>query len=125
MHYGTVVNGSEPTIDLTMISINGESVEVEFAVDTGFTDDVTLPFDIIEQLNLPINRDVQLVMADGAVYVGQAYTGWVLWHERVRRIDVISVDSTPLIGMRLLSGSNLSVDAEPDGLVTITELAAR
>ena len=31
--------------------------------------------------------------------------------------------SDPLIGMGLLRGSNLSVDAIPGGLVTITELS--
>ena len=125
MHYGTVVNGREPTVSISMLSASGEAVQIDFAIDTGFTDDVTLPFDIIEQLSLPVNRDVQLIMADGTEYVGQSYTGWILWHEQAREIEVISVDADPLVGMRLLSGSNLSIDAESDGAVTITELPAR
>ena len=64
-------------------------------------------------------------MADGTVYVGTVYTVWVLWHDRIREIDVVSVDADPLVGMRLLSGSNLSIDAEPGGAVTITELPVR
>ena len=40
-------------------------------------------------------------------------------------VEVISVDVNPLVGMRLLAGSNLSIDAEPGGAVTITELPAR
>ena len=125
MHYGVVADGSEPTLVLTTLSADGEAVYVDFAIDTGFTDEITLPPDIIDQLGLPFNRDVQLFMADGTVYVGTVHTGWVMWHDRVREIDLVSVDANPLVGMRLLAGSNLSIDAEPGGAVTITELPVR
>jgi len=65
-----------------------------------------------------------LPLADGAAYSGFAYTGWVRWHDSVSEIEVISVDADPLVGMKLLAGSNLSIDAEPGGTVVITELPA-
>lgn len=36
---------------------------------------------------------------------------------------MVDINPDPLIGMGLIQGSNLSVDAIPVGLVTITELS--
>ncbi|MYC33377.1 MAG: clan AA aspartic protease [Chloroflexi bacterium] len=124
-HYGVVHDATLPTLSLAVSGDHSVAVEVDFAIDTGFTEVMTLPPDIISELNLQFNKEISLTLADGAVYSGVAYTGWVRWHDSVREIEVISVDADPLVGMKLLAGSNLSIDAEPDGAVTITELAAR
>ena len=58
MHYGIVADGAEPTLVLTTLSANGEAVIVDFAFDTGFTEEITLPPDIIDQLGLPFSRDM-------------------------------------------------------------------
>ncbi len=125
MHYGVVHGGLEASIPLDLAAPDGSRVEVDFAIDTGFAEEMTLPPDIIDQFNLPTFRQLTLTMADGAAYDGDTYVGSQRWHSRVREIEVISVDGDPLIGMRLLSGSNLSIDAEPGGAVTVSELAAR
>ena len=125
MHYGVVRGGLEVSLALNLVMPDDARVEVDFAIDTGFTEEMTLPPDIIDELNLPTYRQLMLTMADGTVYDGRTYVGRLRWHGRTRSIEVISVDADPLIGMRLLAGSNLSIDAEPDGAVTITELPAR
>ena len=124
-HYGVAHDATLPMLTLAVSGENSATVEVDFAIDTGFTEVMTLPPDIIDELNLQFNKEISLTLADGAVYSGAAYTGWVRWHDSVREIEVISVDADPLVGMRLLAGSNLSIDAEPGGTVTITELPAR
>ena len=45
-----------------------------------------------------------------------------LWHGAVRPIAVIAAEGQPLIGMALLRGSRLSVEALPGGEVTVSEL---
>ena len=124
-HYGIVLDATFPMITLALSGENTATVEVDLAIDTGFTDVMTLPPDIIEVLNLRFNKEIFLTLADGTAYSGVAYTGWVRWHDSVREIEVISVDADPLVGMRLLAGSNLSIDAEPGGAVTISELPTR
>ena len=124
-HYGVVLDATFPMITLALSGENSATVEVDFAIDTGFTEVMTLPPDIIEELNLRFNKEIFLTLADGTAYLGVAYTGRVRWHDSVREIEVISVDADPLVGMRLLAGSNLSIDAEPGGAVTISELPAR
>ena len=125
MHYGVVLGSLEPSLTLAILSPDGTDVEIDFAIDTGFTEEMTLPPDIIDELNLPTYRQLSLTMADGTVYDGKTYVGRLNWHGRVRSVEVISVDTDPLAGMRLLAGSNLSIDAAPGGAVTITELPDR
>ena len=125
MHYGVVRGGLEVSLAISLLASDGTRVDVDFAVDTGFTEEMTLPPDIIDQLKMPTYRQFELTMADGTVYNGRTYVGRLSWHGRTRSIEVISVDADPLVGMKLLAGSNLSIDAEPGGTVTITELPAR
>ena len=127
MHYGTIniLRGDllEARVPLTVQSDSGASELIEFVVDTGFTDDLALPLDIINRLNLrPLEGDVTLTLADGSVANFGWYSAYVLWHGQRREIKALNMEGDPLIGMALLRGSNVSIDALPAGAVTITEL---
>ncbi len=130
MHYGRVnyyYDGDvlEASITLSLLDDNGITESIDFAVDTGLTEEVALPQDIINRLNLPLADDaddIELTLADGTIAVARVYVANLLWHDRIRRVAVANLEGIPLIGMGLLMGSNLNVDAVPGGLVTITEL---
>ena len=127
MHYGTIsIIGDdllEARVRLIVQSDSGASALIEFVVDTGFTDDLALPLDIINRLNLrPREGVIAFTLADGSVANYERYTAYVLWHDRPVEIEVINMEGDPLIGMALLRGSNISIDALPSGAVTITEL---
>ena len=122
MHYGVVSADLEPNLIIALLGVDNTIVEVDCAIDTGFTEEMTLPPDIIEALGLPINKQVELTLADETIYVGTTYVARLRWYDQIRNIEVISVDADPLIGMKLLAGSNLSIDAEPGGAVIISEL---
>ena len=132
MHYGRVnyyYDGDvlEASITLSLLDDNGITESIDFAVDTGLTEEVALPQDIINRLNLPLADDaddIELTLADGTIAVARVYVANLLWHDRIRRVAVANLEGIPLIGMGLLMGSNLNVDAVPGGLVTITELPA-
>ena len=127
MHYGTInIVGDdllEARVPLIVQSDSGASALIEFVVDTGFTDDLALPLDIINRLNLrPREGVVALTLADGSVANYERYTAYVLWHGQRLGIEVLNMEGDPLIGMDLLRGSSISIDALPGGGVTITEL---
>ena len=129
MHYGLIYGIGddflEAHITLTVQDGNGVAENVDFVIDTGLTEDVSLPLDIIVRLNLPRNCDiVDIVLADGSTGKFDLYTAYVLWHDRLVEVEVINMESTPLIGMELLRDSNISIDVVPGGTVTIAELAA-
>ena len=128
-HYGAVSaigDNLEAAVALTVLGYGGVSDLVTFLIDTGATGEITLPQATIARLSLPFvaygSADASVVLADGTVSVARVHTARVFWHDRLRDVEVVNLDTDPLIGMGLLRGSNLSVDAIPGGLVTITEL---
>jgi len=130
MHYGTVDYAAdedilEASVTLTAVGSNGATEEVAFVVDTGLTEEIALTQDIINRLGLSVDRDagdIELTLADGTTAAFNVYTADILWHDRVRRVAAVNTDGISLIGMELLRGSNLNIDAAPGGRVTITEL---
>ena len=130
-HYGVVgeVDGFlEANVTLSVHSENGSTESISFVIDTGYTAEMMLPQNVIERLNLPLadydDVDVAVTLADGSTAVSRLYVANVSWHDRLLNVEVDNISPEPLIGMGLLRGSNLSVDAIPGGRVTITELSA-
>ena len=131
MHYGTVDDAYdedilEASITLTLMGNNGAIENVVLVIDTGLTEEMALTNEIIQQLGLSADDDagdIELTLADGTTAAFNVYVADILWHDRVRRVAVVDTDGVSLIGMELLRGNNLNIDAVPGGLVTITELA--
>ena len=90
-------------------------------VDTGFTGWLTLPGTVIEQMRLDLYGRRPAVLANGETEVLDLYFALVQWHGQVRPVMVHQAGGRPLMGMALLSGSCLFVDASEGGTVTITE----
>ena len=130
MHYGTVDDAYdedilEASITLTLMGNNGAIENVVFVIDTGLTEEMALTNEIIQRLGLSADDDagdIELTLADGTTAAFNVYVADILWHDRVRRVAVVDTDGVSLIGMELLRGSNINIDAVPGGLVTITEL---
>jgi len=126
-HYGSVNgDGDESSVRLTIQNVNGGTERIAFVIDTGATGSMVLPQEIIDRLNLPLAEVeyVQVTQADGTTDRYSVYIAHVLWHDRLKEFEVVAFGTVPLVGMGLLQGSNLSIDAAPGGLVTITELPA-
>ena len=127
MHYGVVNQiGAllEAEITLTVLGNGVSNEDIPFVIDTGFTGALTLPIDIISRLNLPPADDVEteVTLADGSAETAGVYVARLLWHNRLREVRVLDPGSEPLLGMELLRGCNISIDADPGGAVTIAEL---
>ena len=124
MQYGTVNNAIEASITLTVLGDDGTAERHEFFIDTGFYGELTLSQDIIDRLDLPVsdNMEVELTLAGGSNTVSNTYRARILWHGRPRNVDVVSLENDFLLGMGLLQGSNLNVDAVVGGAVVISEL---
>lgn len=107
---GTITAYREAVLPLTVRGPNGQELRVNTVVDTGFTDFLTLPTNVITALGLPRIGGVQASLADGSEVDLDLYRAVVLWHDRQRAIDVLRADSGPLLGMALLYGSRLTMD---------------
>lgn len=116
-------DGREAVIFLDMLGREGQIQRIEAVIDTGFTGYLTLPADVTGSLRLPRRGSETFLLADGSEAVLPVYRGRVLWHGREFRIPVSQADGEALVGMSLLRGSRLTVDAVPGGEVRIEERA--
>lgn len=86
-------------------------VSVDVWVDTGFTGDLVIPLQLIQQLELTQSGCLDAVLADGSPTELDTYSCKILWFEKERSIEAIANDGeTPLLGVGLLLGKELRVD---------------
>lgn len=116
---GTVNAYLEAIIRLVVSGPRGQEQEIEAVVDTGFTGFLTLPPSLITTLGLPFRRRGRAVLADGSESLFDIYEATVLWDGQPRRVAIDAVDTDSLVGMTLLYGYELTVQAVAGGRVSI------
>ena len=119
MIQGTVNASYEPVVPLSLRGATGQTLEVEAVIDTGYNGLQTLPSSTVTELGLPRRGYGEASLADGSIVEFDVYGVTVLWDGQPRYIDADEADSTPLVGMLLMDGHNLSIDVEDGGRVVI------
>jgi clan AA aspartic protease len=119
---GVVNARREAVIPLDVIDAGGQPHRIEAIIDTGFTGFLTLPPSMIATLGLPFLGRQQVILGNGSVDLLDVYTGIVHWDGQDRTVEVDSAGSGPLVGMSLLDGYDLHIQARAGGSVTITAL---
>lgn len=109
----------EPRVKIGIAGTDRVFHTEEAVVDTGFTGWLTLPQTLIARLGLTYYGQRPANQASGEILMFDIYGGLVAWHGGPRPVLVHRVDGKPLIGMALLSGSRLTVDAREGGWVLI------
>jgi clan AA aspartic protease len=119
---GSVTTSREAVINLTVRSSTGLEQEIQAVIDTGFDGSLTLPPALIAALGLTWRRRGRALLADGNESVFDIYEAIVMWDGTARRVPVDEVDLTPLVGMALLYGYELTVQVVESGSVLIKAL---
>lgn len=101
----------------------GRSAEVQAVIDTGFTDRLTLPPEVVRYLELPLRGSADIMLADGSVQELRIYRVGLVWHDRRLRVRAYDAPGGPLVGMALLRDSRLEIEVVPGGSVVVEELA--
>ena len=123
MMQGFVNQNCEAIIRVAVGSTNSRKQMVEAVIDTGFTGFLSLPLSTITTLKLPWHfRDVG-TLGDGSEVIFDMYKATVIWDGRNKVIDVASSETEPLVGMSLLYGFNVQIEAVEGGTVTIEALS--
>jgi clan AA aspartic protease len=120
--YGEFTSARKAVVTVPLHGPQGRVIQVKAAIDTAFTEYLTLSPDIIEELGLPRDIDVTATMADGSEVSLASFRAIVEWDGTDRMIYVISKPGEPLIGMALIYGNRLVIDAVDGGLLMITRL---
>ena len=118
------VRGREAVVTLSIEDAAGLQHEIEAVLDTGFTGYLVLPPAVIRQLGLARRGRRRMTLADGTVRMHHFYGASVIWGGEQYTVPTYGTGDKPLIGMRLLEGSRVTLDVADGGTVTIESLAA-
>lgn len=119
---GSVNANQEAIIRLSLQDIAGQEHKIDAVVDTGFTGFLTLPSYRITKLEFPWIGRAQAILGDGNEYIFDVYVATVIWDGQPLRVAIAAADTTPLVGMKMLHGFELIIQAIEGGSVTIKPL---
>jgi clan AA aspartic protease len=121
MMQGRVNQSCEAMLSIAVRN-NATTQMIDAVIDTGFSGFLTLPSDAISTLELNWQgRDIA-TLGDGTSCTFEVYIGLVIWDGQYREIYINESETVPLIGMRLLRGYDLRIQAIEGGIVTIEAL---
>ena len=90
---------------------DGPETQLDVWLDTGFTGDLVLPRQLIEQLGLSESCVVKAAMGDGRKTEIDTFRAWTNWFGEDCDVEVIaSSGQNALLGVRMLLGHRLVVD---------------
>jgi len=119
-----MVQQFEAVIELRIHDSSNEVHEFETVIDTGYNGSLTLPANIISKLGLPSIGSRRAMLADGSEVLLKKYHATVLWHNLPHQITIMQSEGGSLLGMGLLEGCRLTIDAFEGGEVRIEMLQA-
>ncbi len=119
MMTGMINDSKEAVLTVQVQGLNGQEVEAEAVIDTGYNGAFSLPPEIIASLGLPARGTRFVTLGDGTTVSLDIYRATVVWDGLPRPLYVMATEDVSLIGMSLLYGYRVILDVVDGGLVTI------
>ena len=119
MIHGVVSRNREATISLVIVNESRQTKLITAVIDTGYTGFLSLPSEIITELNLSWTGIDRGTLGDGSEVTFEVYAAKVIWDGEYHDIPINEAETDPLIGMSLLYGYDLHIQAVEGGSVTI------
>ena len=116
---GFVNSHYQPVITLTVQGQSGQTHQLDVVVDTGFNDFLTLPHELVSQLELPFESRIEMTLADGEEVNLDVHNARIQWDGQLKEIQACMTDGIPLVGMLMLDGYDLNVEVKVGGRVRI------
>ncbi len=101
---------------------NQSDITLEFVVDTGFTDALTLPLEAVVDLQLPFDYDMIVNLANDSDAVVPVHRASIIWQGAERTVRVFATGRRPLLGTALLEDCELTAQFRESGLVFVEPL---
>ena len=95
---------------------------LEFVIDTGFTDFLTLPPAAVAAMRLPFVYQRQASLADDSVIGIAVHAATIMWNGAEQSVSVIATGRRPLLGTAMLDDQELRAQFRESGLVSVEEL---
>jgi clan AA aspartic protease len=122
MMQGRVKDG-RASLPVTFRLSNQPDFQIEFVVDTGFNDYLTLPPQAISAMNLPQYSNTSVRLADGTETMLSIHSATIVWDEIEIIVPVLAAGVKPLVGTALMDGYHLSIYFQADGFVSLTVIS--
>ena len=118
---GALTDSLAPMVVLEISNGDGHFHPVNALLDTGFSQNLTLPPDMVARFGLEYADRIPMTLADDRNIDVSVHKGLVKWFGKRREINVIAIDGPPLLGMSLLAGCKITIRAHPAGEILIEE----
>ena len=103
-----------------------ESSEIVTAlIDTGFTEWLVLPPEVIHRLGLTLEGNEPIGFANSTTELIDVYEAQVLWCDQSCSVRVHELPGDPTIGMELLHGNKIEIDTLPGGEIYVEPIDLR
>jgi clan AA aspartic protease len=122
MIHGVVSRNREATISLVVVNESRQTKLITAVIDTGYTGFLSLPSEIITELNLFWTGIDRGTLGDGSEVTFEVYAAKVIWDGEYRDIPINEAETDPLVGISLLYGYDLHIQTVEGGSVTIKQL---
>lgn len=122
---GKVDSRRQAWIEVEVRGSDGNFQTIETIVDTGFTGHLTLPTETIGRLGLRRGLRTTVTLGTGVRERVNTCRGYILWYGQTYPILILESNGTPLLGIGLLEGSQLTIHAKANGEVLIEALDDR
>ena len=116
---GFVNANREAIVPLSLRGPEGQTRQVNAVIDTGYSGALTLPPALVAELDLPYVFSSKATLADNTEVGFRVHRVTALWDSGPRHVEADAVGSTPLVGMLLLDGHDLSIQVRNGGRVVI------
>lgn len=123
MMMGNVNSRREAIIQFAVLGENNHKQAIKAVIDTGYTGFLTLPSAIITTLGLTWYMQEEGILGDGSLCMFNVFEASVIWDGQIKSIEINESETDPLVGMGLLEGYELNIQAFAGGLVTIKALS--
>ena len=120
--FGKVGSNREPRINVLVANARGDLLQINAVLDTGFNGWLTLPSDVIRRLGLLRQGQRTAIFANDTQDGLNIYHASVQWHGHPQTVFVFEVEGQPLVGMSLLWGSRITLEAFDGGTVVVEEI---
>ncbi|RCJ24210.1 clan AA aspartic protease [Nostoc sp. ATCC 43529] len=120
---GIVKNG-RATANIVFRLQNQPDFTIEFVIDTGFTDSLSLPPPAVAVLGFPFvyDYDIYANLADNSNVILPVHQATIIWHGEEKVVNVLATGKRPLLETALLDRHELVIEFIEGGLVTINDL---
>lgn len=118
---GSISENLDLAVTIEAPDMNGVLQPLEVIPDTGFNGELALSRDVIRNHGFTYRGQTLGTLATGQRESMSVYDGVISWHGQLRDVEVVETDGDPLLGMAVLIGSKITVDARIGGEVVIEE----